>query len=528
MKVTLFPFLSVLLCMMGAMIMLLVIVARNVQEQTNFPPAAPPAQPVVSAGEAGEIREQIRTKTEEAEWFAEQLRIVQKRAEDELADWQAKLAVAEKETEAVKAEIRRLEKLAGELENPAAADPAETERLKELLARQKQRLQQTELELAELQKAAANRKKSYAIVPHKREDGTFRRPVYIECKENKIIIQPEGVELVPGDFAAADRPDNPFDTVLRVVRQYYLETNQSVRGSEPYPLMVIRPSGVEMYENARHALGNWVKDFGYEIVNEDWYIEYPPANDELRNRIVQQLDVARSRLSGFLIASRMAEQGGRADGSGVPRFRVDHRGNVIPLPGHSVPAGGAVRGSQGEETGNRGNDAENSGVRQPAAAAEQPPRNDTPFSPSSLPSPLQETAEQNIPNNTLPDIPPNVPKHTPPAAAKRPENWALKNVSRLSSEISRVVKIRCEADRFILAAQTGLNREKVILIGNSVQTAVDELVLAIWEFQDSWGVAGENMHWKPVLRVQVRPGGEQRFQELQMLLKQSGMTVENM
>jgi hypothetical protein len=43
---------------------------------------------------------------------------------------------------------------------------------------------------------------------------------------------------------------------------------------------------------------------------------------------------------------------------------------------------------------------------------------------------------------------------------------------------------------------------------------------------DRWGLAVLGGYWKPILTVEVRPGGEQRFAELQLLMQGSGIEVE--
>ena len=109
---------------------------------------------------------------------------------------------------------------------------------------------------------------------------------------------------------------------------------------------------------------------------------------------------------------------------------------------------------------------------------------------------------------------------------QRSPNWALKDATQFSSGISRSVIVRCESDRFVIPAQSGLLAERLVPIGNSVSAAADQLVQAIWDFQHSWGVAGENLHWRPILRVRMVPGGEQRLRELKFLLRDSGLVIE--
>ena len=508
MKVSLFPFLPVLLCVMGAMILLLILIAWDIREQAISPAAA---TPIITLEEAEELQRKITWQTEEADWFAERFVLVQQEAEEELADLHARLALAERETQKIREELDRLEQLARQLDSQVSVTPEELEHLKRLLAQQQLRRAEAELELAELQQEAARKEKSYAIIPYRGPDGTFRRPIYIECRDNKIIIQPEGVELVPSDFLMLEQPTNPFDTALRVIRQYYLDTGQVVRGSEPYPLLIVRPSGVEMFSTARQATGEWLSDFGYEIVGEDWNIEYPAPNEELRRRLLLQLEDSRNRLSSHMVARRMAEQ---ASGNGnAQQFRLTHRGEVVPL-------GGPMRNREAAQRHLESN-------RQPADIRQQQPTDQwasgleppnatemnttPPFSEQAAreTTPEQQTARQ------MQSLPP-----------QRSQNWALREATQFTSGVSRTVRVRCEADRFVLPTQAGLAMEREIPIADSVHAAVDQLVQTVWEFQNTWGTAGENMHWRPILQVRVSPGGEQRLRELQFLLRDSGLIIE--
>jgi hypothetical protein len=562
MKVSLFPFLPVLLCMMGAMIMLLVLVAWNVREQAVHWTEERTAH-ALTAEEAEELRKKIETQIEDIEWYTENFITARQNALAELAEHQARLALAERETQKIRDELDRLEQLARQLASQTSAtpDPEEVEQIKRLLAQQQQRRAEAELELAELQKEAAQKEKSYAILPARRPNGTFRRPIYIECREDKIILQPEGVELVPGDFVALERPDNPLNTVLRVIRQYYLETEQIVRGSEPYPLLIVRPSGVDMFFNARQAMGEWIEDFGYEIVMADWNIQYPEPDNELHRRITQQLDISRNRLSGYMVARRMMEPspggnleygnsghsnpgGNNSPGHANPRyssnapqrFRMDHRGNIVPVGDESSEElqrrlAASRQAAEQQSGGNASASGQEQSQHSTAVTAHQrtepaatnghgepvPSSRSNSSSPTRTPPAREAVAEEQPLQSPTPQI------HNPP---QRPKDWALQGVTQFSSGISRTVRIRCEADRLVLVAQAGLRGEQAFPISGSVASAADQLVLAIWEFQHSWGSAGENMHWKPILQVRVSLGGEQRIQELKNHLRNSGLVIE--
>ena len=560
MKVSLFPFLPVLLCMMGAMIMLLILIAWDVREQTISPAEAAVATQMMpleamTIEEAEELHRKITWQTEDAELLIENFAHAKKQAEEELADMQARLALAERETQKVKDELARLEQLAQQWDSQASVTPEEVEHLKRLLAQQQQRRAEAELELAKLRVEAARKEKSYAIVPYRGPDGTFRRPIYIECRDDKIIIQPEGIELVLGDFQALDRPDNPFATALRVIRQYYIDTDQIVRGSEPYPLFAVRPSGVEMYSHAwqtiqpRHeqATSHWVETYGYELVCEDWNIQYPVPNEELRRRLQQQLEVSRNQLSSYLIAQQMARQSTGFSGD-APRFSLNHRGEVIPVDGglrnrddvqRYREANRQIAGQQiGKQEANQMSlsaemiDREEMLIRQDEARVRQmyaeqmqPIQSQQPQQPPQLQQ-IEQMGQQQMQNpSEQPSMQVGVTARGIPQN-QRQQNWALQGATQFTTGISMTVRIRCDADRFVIPAQAGLAAEREIPIAGSVSTAADQLVQAIWEFQHSWGSAGENTHWRPILKIQVSPGGEQRLRELQTLLRNSGLVVE--
>jgi hypothetical protein len=109
---------------------------------------------------------------------------------------------------------------------------------------------------------------------------------------------------------------------------------------------------------------------------------------------------------------------------------------------------------------------------------------------------------------------------------KNANNWALKDVKPFSAAVSRTVKIQCEADKFMLLPQPGLQGVRVIPITGQTVEAADKLVYAVWDYMDSWGIAGEKMYWRPILQIRVLPGGEQRYDELRQILRNSGLVVE--
>ena len=64
-------------------------------------------------------------------------------------------------------------------------------------------------------KNAKARAVGYAVVPYEGPNSTHRRPVYIECRGDSIVLQPEGVKITAEDFSGFLGPGNPLASALR-------------------------------------------------------------------------------------------------------------------------------------------------------------------------------------------------------------------------------------------------------------------------------------------------------------------------
>ena len=169
-------------------------------------------------------------------------------------------------------------------------------------AREVERLQQLIADTREAitaVKAEGNgKKKSYALIPYEGPNGTFRRPIYVECKNNLAIIQPEGIELKPEDFQPPIGPGNPLAAVLRAARSYLIQRDQAniqTRDTEPYPLVLVRPDGALMYAHVQRAIEAGDFDFGFELVEEEWKLKFPGVDPHLASIEHQALEHARMR-----------------------------------------------------------------------------------------------------------------------------------------------------------------------------------------------------------------------------------------
>jgi hypothetical protein len=709
-KPTLLPFLAVLLCTMGALIMLLVLIARDIREpdisqgqllrlaSSELPPnqlhqpsseslsESAESEKLIPLSEVEEALESVKYSIAEAEWMAKQFSDSKTELEKQLADGEAYLASVEKHTMKLREEVKRLiDQVKFFDKDVDKQNDVDVNTLEQLLKQKIAELEVAEKRLSELQKERKDNAKSFAIVPYRGTRGTFRMPVYVECKSDKVIIQPEGIELTAQDFLAIDRADNPFDSLLRVARQYYSETGQIERGMEPYPLIIIRPSGIHAFEAAYAAMGNWLKDYGYELVAEDWKMEYPKRNDELRERMEKQLTISRQRLQGYVAAMRLRDgannlritknidsykpiepnhsgeagrqnglrgqngqngqdglsgrgggqnntnntnntvnssQGWRGEDNGKREYTVSNGiAREVIKSGQFAEYFGADSGNRfgavntlgnnnnfrdnnnvGDNVGNVGNNVGNvsgndSGLSYPSAESGVPnnvvadnrdlvnssrnqqgsevsgvnyenPNYKNPLRDpiKKLPSTTDAQESQNAKtsdaslnsiSNTSSDLSsslssgssPSLPSNLSPSLGSglaRESIGSSEQVPRVGQPVSdsvvvpesgvrggrtfrspvqRGVRIHVGSDRFVIIPQTGFEVSRTIMSRNSTQQSVVELVKAVSDFVETWGIAGERFYWQPVLKVKVLNGGEHQFNELQRLLKESKINI---
>ena len=224
-------------------------------------------------------------------------------------------------------------------------------------------------------KTAETQKPAYTIVPYQGAHGTRRRPIYLECQADRIILQPEGIVFGERDFAGPLDSGNPLDVALRAVREYLTEQQGRIgNGSpeEPYPLLLVRPSGISAYYAARAAMQSWGAEFGYELIGEDWDLEYFPADSALARAVAAAVEPARRRQRAALAAAPSHYGGGAAS---RPVYSVQpYRGGVVrrDMDGGTAAGAGCQRAGQASarvQAGRIGRNGTTLSERRPAAGA---------------------------------------------------------------------------------------------------------------------------------------------------------------
>lgn len=225
------------------------------------PPPEDPTPPALARLSAQEAEQ--RAAAREADLKAEALATARRAALAESQKWRRREAVVRGQVDRLDDKARALE-----LEDDSLAmerDALATER---------------DAAKAAVLKAKA-RNGGYAVMPNKSANGTWQRPVMIECRDGQAVLQPQGLSFsmldLSGVLSARSSP-----LVLAVGRELIrAHRATSPDGSEvvPYIYFVIRPDGIRPYYEARSRLEPLGIAFGYELVEQDWDVEFPDFDD---------------------------------------------------------------------------------------------------------------------------------------------------------------------------------------------------------------------------------------------------------
>lgn len=329
--VSLFPFLAVLLCTMGALIVVLVVIARHAHLQV--------AEAARRAADEA-ARNDLAMQRENIEWRISELTKSRAATKKQLDEKQLELSHIEEHARRLHDKLEELASAKEHFHEMAAGDAKENDELKARLARLRGDADRTKAQINDLRAKAGPGGESYAIIPYHGPNETFRRPLYIECRKEGVILQPEGIVLTEDDFLVDLGPSNPLVSALRAARDYHARNQLMHRAqtTTPYPLFLIRPDGIEMSYHARSAMISWGPEFGYELIGQDWPLEYPPPEPMLALAMKQAVSEGRMRQAYIASAAPMLSRAGSH-----ATFRASAHGGITQVEGS--PMGGGRRGN---------------------------------------------------------------------------------------------------------------------------------------------------------------------------------------
>ena len=174
----------------------------------------------------------------------------------------------------------------------------ELERLQQLIAESREGIE-------ELRKETGSKNRSVAILPGTNARGTRRPPIYVECRGTGVYLQPEGIRFTREDFLGPPGPSSPLAAALRAAREHLVSQNSADAGdeAEPYALIAVRPDGVLYFQMVCEVIHQAGMDFGYELIDANWRLQYPTPSPRLAAVEGQAVAIARDHLQMMVSAA---------------------------------------------------------------------------------------------------------------------------------------------------------------------------------------------------------------------------------
>ncbi|EMI18749.1 signal peptide protein [Rhodopirellula maiorica SM1] len=293
---TLFPFLAVLVCTLGTLILFLALVAqdstqkvkRQVEEEARNQANVAQAE-AESPVDSGLTAAAVDAMIAEEEFRVSQLVAFRDAQAADVEQRRDQLTHLEDHLRRIQDELKRLSDEVKRATGEETADPIDEASVAEL----RERLQAEEKSLVELKERVQTQSPRIVIVPHKGPNGTDRRPIYLECTEQGLVIWPEGSLVPMKGLRDSQTGSNPLDEALRVARHHVMQNYGDT--VPPYPLLVVRPDGYASYHLSRMALGDWDDQFGVELIPDEVELAIPNADSNLKNRMDEAIQSAIAR-----------------------------------------------------------------------------------------------------------------------------------------------------------------------------------------------------------------------------------------
>lgn len=265
-QVSLFPFLAVLLCTLGSLILLLLVLDQRSRQQAAAEAALREQQTDDQAAEVEEHLQRLMDQRHELAGRTGELQQARmgkasllEAQQAELAELQARLKAEKDQVAGAEQALRQKETETAQAVAVSAAVRSESDRLLN---------QVTDLErtVKRLQEAAQKpRQPVYSLVPYKGKQGTRQQPIYLECISGQAVFRPDGDTLSSNDL----KQDVKLQEAVRKRADKVAET-----GQKPYVLLLIRPSGIPLYYDVLRALQGSSIEVGYELLEEDWALDF--------------------------------------------------------------------------------------------------------------------------------------------------------------------------------------------------------------------------------------------------------------
>ncbi len=609
-SVSLFPFLAVLLCTMGALLVLLVVladragkraVAEALQSSESLQPSVAPADYQQKLSDDSRAAAELERQLEEVHAYQQQLAELRQQADQRLEKEKQRLAHLEDHARRLEHELARLTLAAEQLKATEQNQSVDQQQAERELKRLQQLIADTEAQLEELREENSQGQRSYAIVPYRGPNGTYRKPIYIECRKDVVILHPEGVRLQPSDFAATSWPGNPLAAALRATRTHVNAQAAQAGAAEPpdpYPMILVRPDAIAHYLRVRAAITSWDTSYGYEFIDSDWKLSFPEAADPLlarkqqhaimlaREQLARRIRSAPRKYVGVGLAGTAS--GARGGRSGTDGYGKGHSAGETgegdfatrePLgqsqsggtgQGNGYAAGqsstdsaagyqqaaegnelqfGAMGGSGGEAGAAHGTSDLAEGTQEASEGSNGSEGNgglgdrysqtttsggsgeaSTDSSGGADSGQAASTGGSAASGSATGGSSISASGQPSSIADSQGRNWAVQRGGRGAVPIRRTIQVVVRENQIaLLQSRHTLGSEtstgQVISLDQPTNQISREFVAALRTRIAEWGLAGNGLYWRPMLKLNVGSGGEQTAEQVLRLLKNSGVEV---
>ena len=120
-------------------------------------------------------------------------------------------------------------------------------------------------------------KGSYAVLPYKGPNGSWRRPIVLECSNGTVTLRPKGPTFSMLDLSGMINPQSSPVIIAMARELLRVQISESPDGSPvvPYFVFLIRPDGIRPYYEIRARLEPLGIAFGYELIDQDLKVDVP-------------------------------------------------------------------------------------------------------------------------------------------------------------------------------------------------------------------------------------------------------------
>ncbi|MCA9049011.1 MAG: hypothetical protein KDA89_09810 [Planctomycetaceae bacterium] len=384
-SVSLFPFLAVLVCTMGALILLLLVNTRRIQNNQRriaeevarieslragesglevFPDEEtfliqPPPKDVESPGEdRSALRTEKQSELDELNHRLQQEQLRQFDLQQQITDAEERLKRVSEESDAVtyQQQVRNLAELReqhDELRDSLREKTDHLSRLQEELDASSERAETAQRMLRERQSALISLRKivqerqangdvgtDATVIEFSNSTGTRRDPVIIDVSDAGFEFLPSRIRVTPEEMQGFPANDNPLVSGVLAAHQ---ARGQSDTAAKPYVLLLVRPTGSLAFYAAQRVLTDSGIHFGYELLDEGRHIAAGKAQDNevsgIRDAVLAALTRRQQLYAPIAAQLNPSNETDTATGSPVAatrQARVLPDGRVL-LPGESDP-----------------------------------------------------------------------------------------------------------------------------------------------------------------------------------------------